>query len=222
MDLDRAISLYKEAIMEDPDFFMAYYQLATYHFFHENHKEFEENALAAINCTIELSRGEEILKKVLESWLANKMNSTSDLGSQLVELYPDDPDAYLNLGFYGYMSGEYDEAISSFEKTESMGNKEGEYCGPKLALVPLCMLGYTYLITDQLEKSKISFDIYIEKYPNDQYLYDCKGDYYMAIKDYSGAYSCYMKAYNFDTSYQMVLERALIAKNLRDSLQLIE
>lgn len=63
------------------------------------------------------------------------------------------------------MSEDYNEAISAFEQAEAKGKKEGEYCGPKLAIVPFCMLGYTYLRTNQLEESKMSFDKYIEKYP---------------------------------------------------------
>ncbi len=222
VDLDKAIALYKKAISEDPEFFMAYYQLATYYFFHGQEKEFEENALAATKFSVKLNKGEAIQKKVLERWLADKKSSVSDLGLRLVEMFPDDPDAHINLGFYHFIGEEFEEAIVAFEKAESMGSKEGVYCGPKLAIVPICMLGYTYLRTSQLEESKMSFDKYIEKYPDDQNPYDCKADYFMTVEDYSGAYKSYMKAYQIDTTYGAFLERALYARNLGDSLLSIQ
>jgi hypothetical protein len=49
------------------------------------------------------------------------------------------------------MAEDYPEAIKAFEKAESLGPGEGAYCGPKLAIVPVCMLGYAYLNTGQPE-----------------------------------------------------------------------
>ena len=116
------------------------------------------------------------------------------------------------------MSEDYNEAISAFEQAEAKEKKEGEYCGTKLAIVPLCMLGYTYLRTNQLEESKMSFDKYIEKYPDDQNPYDCKADYFMTIEDYSSAYESYMKACQIDTTHTEFLKRARNVKNFEDSL----
>ncbi|MFH1297066.1 MAG: tetratricopeptide repeat protein [Bacteroidota bacterium] len=182
-------------------------------------KEFEENALAGIQCDIELSPGEEIQKKALEEWIKNRNSDNSNLGLQLVELYPNDPDALINLGFFYYMNKDYTNAISAFEKAGLMENLDNVYCGPKLAIVPICMLGYSYLITEQLDKAKTSFDTYIQLYPDEQNPYDCKADYFMTTKEYDKAYDCYMTAYRIDTTFQVFLQRALNAKYHYDSIQ---
>ena len=219
LDLDKAVSIYNEAIQEDPNFFMAYYQLATFYLFHKNDKEFVENAKAAIECNLALSDGEKIQKKILEKWLNDRNADASELGIQLVNLYPDDPDSYLNLGFIYYMNKDYPNAIKAFEKSMNMEDRGDLYCGPKLAIVPICMLGYSYLLSNQLEQTKISFDKYITMFPNDQNPYDCKADYFMATKEYNKAYESYMKAYSMDTTYKGFLQRALYAKELNDSIQ---
>lgn len=218
VELEKAVSYYEQAIKEDTNFFMAYYQLATFHLFHNNDKKFEKNAIAGINCNTKLSKGEEIQKKALVEWLKDKNSNNSSLGLELVDLYPNDADAYINLGFYYYLNKDYEKAISAFFMADSIGVKDNNYCGPKLAIVPICMLGYAYLITDQLDNAKASFDRYIELFPDDQNPYDCKGDYFMQIKKYDKAYDSYLKAYYIDTTFQMFYERALKAKLLYDSI----
>ncbi len=220
VELDKAVSFYEQATKEDTNFFMAYYQLATYNLFHNNDKEFEENVLAAVQCNTELSKGEEIQKKALKAWLKNRNTNNSNLGLQLVELYPNDPDALINLGFFYYMDNDYINAIPTFEKANSMERLDNKYCGPKLAIVPVCLLGYSYLITGQLDNAKTSFDNYIKQFPDEQNPYDCKADYFMTTKEYDEAYRCYMTAYKIDTTFQIFFQRALEAKNLYDSLQI--
>ncbi len=214
VELDKAVSLYEEAAEKDPGFFIAYYQLATYFLFHKDYDEFEKNAKAAVNSRLKLSKGELIQKQALEEWLKDKEKNNSDLGKQLVKLYPNDPDAYLNLGFYEYMAKNYEVGAIAFENAIAMQNPDDNYCGPKLAIVPVCMLGYTYLTLGQMDKAKSSFDQYIAQFPNDQNPYDCKADYFIAVKKYDKAYESYMKAYLLDTTKQGYLERAENVKAL--------
>lgn len=212
IELDEAVRIYEKAINEDPDFFMAYYQLATYHLFHKNISEFEKNALSAINCDINWSKGEEIQKKALKAWLEDQNTDNTELGLELVKLYPNDPDALFNLGFYYYITEDYENAIEAFEKAPSQIDIESDYCGPKLAIVPICMLGYSYLIAEQLEQAKTSYDTYIELFPDEQNPYDCKADYFIKIEDYKQAFESYMKAYEIDTNFHVFRDRALNVK----------
>jgi len=220
LELEKAVSIYEKATIEDPNFFMAYYQLATYHLYHKNTNDFIESATAGIGCQIELSKGEKIQKELLKEWLKHMGSDVSELGKQLVDQYPNDPDAYLNLGFIYYLNKDYLNAIEVFEKAITMEDQGNLYCGPKLAVVPICMLGYSYLISDQLDKAKTSFDNYINQFPNDQNPYDCKADYFMTTEDYDKAYVSYMTAYKIDTTYQVFHQRAMNAKHLNDSIQL--
>lgn len=220
LELEKAVSIYEKATQEDPDFFMAYYQLATYHLFHKNENDFIEIATAGIECQKELSKGEEIQKEILKEWLKDMDADVSELGKQLIDEYPNDPDSYLNLGFIYYLNKDYFNAIEVFEKSMTMEDIGNLYCGPKLAIVPICMLGYSYLISDRLDKAKTTFDKYIQQYPNEQNPYDCKADYFMTTKEYGKAYVSYMTAYKIDTTYQVFHQRAMNAKYLNDSIQL--
>lgn len=219
LDLDKAVGLYEDAIKEDPDFFMAYYQLATFYLFHKNDSEFVKNAEAALACKAKLSFGEKMQSKILESWLQDRNFDVSGFGKVLVQIYPDDPDSYLNLGFIFYLEKNYPEAIKAFEQADTMTDSGSLYTGPKLAIVPVCMIGYAYLLSDQPEKAGESFDRYIGQFPGEQNPYDCKADYFLAVKDYEKAYESYMTAYNIDTTYKAFLKRADAAKRLADSLQ---
>lgn len=219
VELDKAVFLYEQAIKEDPNFFMAYYQLATYYLFHNKDKEFAQNASAGIQCNIELSEGEQIQKKALEEWIKNKNSNNSKFGLRLVELYPNDPDAYINLGFFYYTMKDYTNAISAFKKAIITENPDQKYCGPKLAIVPICMLGYSYLIKGQPDSAGTCFDNYIQQYPNEQNPYDCKADYFITIKEYDKAYEYYMKAFEIDTSFQVFRQRANYVKQIYDSIQ---
>jgi tetratricopeptide (TPR) repeat protein len=219
LELDKAVSIYEKAIQEDSNFFMAYYQLATYHLFHKNNDEFLKTAKAAIDCDIKFSEGEKVQKKILEMWLNDRASNAPELGKQLIELYPNDPDSYLNLGYIYYLNKDYSNAIDIFEKSISMENIGELYCGPKLAIVPICMLGYSYLVSGQLDKAKESFDKYISQFPEEQNPYDCKADYFMAVQDYENAYDSYIKAYNIDTTYKVYFKRAINAIELADSLK---
>lgn len=219
LELEKAVSVYEKAIQEDPNFFMAYYQLATYHLFHKNDNKFIESAESAISCNIEFSEGEEIQRNILKEWLKDRNSNVSKLGRKLVNCYPNDPDSYLNLGYIYYLNKDYSNAIKVFEKSITMEDIGNLYCGPKLAIVPICMLGYSYLLSNQLDKAEICFDKYISQYPDDQNPYDCKADYFMTIKEYDKAYESYTKAFNIDTTYQVFLQRAQKAQQLIDNLQ---
>src|SRR5512136_754053 len=56
-----ALENFKKALNEDPDFFMANYQLAFYYLLNQESDNFFEYANVAKNCKAELSEGEELL-----------------------------------------------------------------------------------------------------------------------------------------------------------------
>jgi tetratricopeptide (TPR) repeat protein len=216
VELDKAILMYREAIAVDPDFFMAHYQLATDYLFHGNVEAFEKSARSALASKYRLSRGEMLQRKALEAWLDDKDADVTTYGRQLAELYPEDPDAWITLGFFYYMNQNFGSAIASFEKAMALKNPDDRYCGPKLAIVPICMTGYAYLITNQAEKARASFDDYIQQYPDEQNPYDCMADYFMAVGEYDKAFDNYMTAFRMDTAHDVYRQRALNALMLLD------
>ena len=157
------------------------------------------------------------LDKLMEVFISNNLDKKNEdarkLGSRLVKLYPDDPDSYFNLGYIDFLDKDYPGAIKAFEKSMTMKDTGTLYCGPKLAIVPICMLGYACLLSDQMEKANESFDKYVELFPGDQNPYDCKADYYIATGNYEKAYESYMTAYQIDTTYKIFLQRAIDVKD---------
>ena len=216
VELERSVALYRKALEKDPEFFMARYQLATHALFHNNEADFRTHARAAIESRARLSKGEILLKRALESWLEDPEADVSTLGRQLAEWYPEDPDAWINLGFFYYMHKNYTGTISSLEKAMLLEDPDGIYSGPKLAIVPICMLGYTYMATGQMNKARTTFDDYILRYPGEQNPYDCMADYFMAIGEYDKAFDNYMIAFRMDTTHDVYRQRALNALLLFD------
>jgi tetratricopeptide (TPR) repeat protein len=148
-----------------------------------------------------------LLKDALRRLLDNKEADVTDIGKKLVEKYPQDINAYYSLNMFQSVIKDYEGAV----KTLKSGLKIAERPGPVYN-----MLGYTYLSLNDTENAAAAFDKYIEMEPDNPTTYDSKGDYYMAVKDYTRAYESFMKANEIDSSWGM--GKALKAKALSDSL----
>lgn len=207
VELGKFVKLSNEALREDPDFFMANKNLATYHMYFGNDQKFREYAGKAVNCKSELSEGEMLLKDALKRLLDDREADVTDIGKKLVEKYPQDINAYYSLNMFQSVIKDYEGAV----KTLKSGLKIAERPGPIYN-----MLGYTYLSLNETENAAAAFDKYIEMEPDNPNTYDSKGDYYMAVKDYTRAYESFMKANEIDSSWGM--GKALKAKALSDSL----
>lgn len=94
VELAKARNLYEKALIEDPDFFMAYYQLATYDLYFGNEESFKEYAGKAVECEYDLSKGEELLKNALGKFKDDMKADVTEIGEELVSIYPKDKDAY--------------------------------------------------------------------------------------------------------------------------------
>jgi len=205
--IPEAMDLLIQALEEDPDFFMAAYGLATMNFYFGNDEEFKKYAEQAVASEAALSEGEEIMRKMLQKLLEDQDADITDLGNQLVELYPEDPIAYNQLAFAQMMNDDYEGVVETLMKTlEITEDSAGIYNS----------LGYAYMKMGQFDDARSVFDKYIEMEPDLPNPYDSKGDYYMKIEDYVNAYESYMKAYRIDSSWSH--NKALRAKELQDTI----
>jgi Tfp pilus assembly protein PilF len=202
VSLNKAIETCKKALDQDPDFFMANYQLASYYLLNRSGDNFDEYADAAINCKAKLSDAEELLKETLVRLKQGTINVT-DLGKKLVELYPNDPNSYNNLVSFQSLAGDTTGIVETLNKAI------------KIVSIPASFynqLGYAYLTLKLSDKAEEAFDKYIELEPKNPNVYDSKGDYYMYIKKYDKAYESYMTAYSMDHSFSR--DKAELAKQL--------
>jgi len=204
---DMATDLFIKALEEDPDFFMANYELATYCLYSKEEKSFREYGKRAEKCQDMLSEGEIIMKDAISRLLKKSDSDVTDLGKKLVKLYPHDIRAYNQLNFYQLI-------IKDFKGQEETMRKSLEVAVNKAPVYN--RLGYTYMNLGRNEDALASFDKYIELEPYLPNPYDSKGDYYMFVKDYRNAYENFMKANAIDSTWSM--SKAMNAKTIADTL----
>ena len=207
VNLNKAIESFKKALDQDPDFFMANYQLATYYLLNRSKDNFDKYADAAINCKAKLSDAEELLKEALVNFKKGHINVT-DLGNKLVEMYPNDPNSYNNMVSFQSLAGDSTGIVVTLNKAIKIAPNFASFYN---------QLGYAYLTLKQTDKAEEAFDKYIELEPKNPNVYDSKGDYYMYIKKYDKAYESYMTANSMDPSFSH--EKADIAKQLYEQTE---
>jgi Tfp pilus assembly protein PilF len=207
VSLNKALETCKKALGEDPDFFMAYYQLASFYFLSRSGDNFDKYASAAINCKAKLSDAEELLKEALVRLQKGQKNVT-ELGQKLVEMYPNDPNSYNNLVSFQSIAGDTIGIVETLNKAIKIATDPSTFYN---------QLGYAYLTLHQNEKAEVAFNKYIELDPKNPNVYDSKGDYYMFIKKYDKAYESYMNAYSIDHSFSH--DKAEMARQLYEQTE---
>jgi tetratricopeptide (TPR) repeat protein len=205
--LKDALETFKKALNEDPDFFMANYQLASYYLLNRSDDNFNEYANAAISCRAKLSDAEELLKEGLIKLKQGRTNVT-DLGKKLVEMYPDDPNSYNNLVSFQSLAGDSTGIVETLNKAIIIASNPASFYN---------QLGYAYLTLKQSDKAEEAFNKYIELEPKNPNVYDSKGDFYMFIRRYDKAYESYMTANSMDPSFSH--DKAELAKQLYEQTE---
>jgi len=206
--LDKALDLFNQALADDPDFFMAGYTLATYYLYLGNNEEFQKVAEQALKSKAELSEGEELMKTMLGMWVADPKADATETGKKLVEMYPEDYQAYNQLAFSQIIINDFAGEVETFKKALEVTENQAPIYN---------VLGYAYMELEQYEEAESVLDKYIEMEPNLPNPYDSKGDYFMKVEEYGKAYESYMKAYEIDSLWSYT--KAMNAKALHDSLQ---
>jgi Tfp pilus assembly protein PilF len=205
--VDKALESFNQALDEDPDFFMANYQLAFYYLLNQSPDDFSKYADAALKCKSKLGDAEELLKGALTRVKQGETDIV-DIGKKLVEMYPNDPSSYNNLIYFQSLTGDSIEMVETIQKAIQIADNAAPFYN---------QLGYAYLALKQYDKAEEAFDKYIELDPENPNVYDSKGDYYMYVKLYDKAYQSYMKAYSIDHSFSH--DKAEIARRLYEQTE---
>ena len=205
--LKDALETFKKALNQDPDFFMANYQLAFYYILNRDAYNFDKYADAAINCRSKLSDAEELLREALVN-LKQGHTNVIDLGKKLVDMYPNDPNSYNSMVYFQSLSGDSTGMVVTLNEAIKIAVNPASFYN---------QLGYAYLTLKQSDKAEEAFDKYIELEPKNPNVYDSKGDFYMYIKKYDKAYESYMIAYSMDPSFSH--EKAEMAKQLYEQTE---
>jgi tetratricopeptide (TPR) repeat protein len=204
----KAFNLLQKSLTEDPEFFMANYQLATYYQWFGNQTKFKEYADAAVNCKTKLSPAEELLREALARLKENQNADVTEVGEKLVKMFPKDVNSFFNLYYFQSCVKDTVGAIETLNKALKIAENPAPIYN---------QLGYVYMRTNKIDKAEAAFNKYIDLAPKNPNVYDSKGDFYMKIKDYDKAYDSYMKAYALDTAWSY--SKAQKAKQLFEGKQ---
>lgn len=207
VNLKQALESFKNALNQDHDFFMANYQLAFYYLMNKDAGNFDEYANAALNCKSKLSDAEKLLKDALVSLHQGQINVT-DIGKKLVDMYPNDPNAYNDLVYFQSLSGDSTGMVETLNKAIKIATNPATFYN---------QLGYAYMTLKQTDKAEEAFDKYIELDPKNPNVYDSKGDFYMFIRKYDKAYESYITANSLDPTYSH--DKAEMAKLLYEQTE---
>jgi tetratricopeptide (TPR) repeat protein len=206
VDLTKGSDLLIKALKEDPGFFMANYQMSLYYSGAGNIGKFIEYAEAAVNCKTTLSQAEELLKSAITKLKEDQNADVTEVGKKLVEMYPQDINAYNNLFYFQSFINDADGELETLNKALRIADNKAPVYN---------QLGYVYMSLKKNDEAEAAFDRYIELDPKNPNVYDSKGDFYINMGDYKKAYESYMKAYSMDTAWSY--EKARRAKQLYES-----
>jgi tetratricopeptide (TPR) repeat protein len=206
--LQKGHDLLEKSLNEDRDFFMANYQMALYCIWTEDLQGFEKYAGAAVSAKARLGQAEEILKGAISKLKDYPANDVTDAGKKLVEMYPNDINAYNNLIYFQSIINDQEGQLETVEKALKISKNPAPLYNT---------MGYIYLALKKYDKAETAFDKYIEADPSNPNVYDSKGDFYMLTKEYKKAYESYLKAYSMDREWGN--EKALRAKALYEQTE---
>jgi Tfp pilus assembly protein PilF len=204
-EIAKAHQLLEDALKEDPEFFMGHFMLAFNNLYFGNLDVFKAHAEKALNSKAALSKGEMLLKTALRRMNKNPKADVTDVGENLVKIYPSDEVAYFMLASFQGVVNDLKGSAETYKKLLEIAKNKGPVYN---------MLGYTYLRMNDYPSAKKAFDKYIELVPDHPNPYDSKGDYFMAVKDYENAYNSFMKAYELDNAWSH--QKAMKAKELME------
>lgn len=190
--MDKGRGLLEKSLGEDPDFFMANYQMAMYCIWTEDLTGFDKYARLASMAKGKLSQAEEILKDAMTKLRNYPATDVTEAGRKLVEMYPKDINAYNNLIYFQSIINDQRGQLETAEKALKIAKNPAPLYNT---------MGYIYLALKQYDKAESAFDRYIEADPGNPNVYDSKGDYFLVRGEYKKAYESYLKASSMDREW---------------------
>jgi tetratricopeptide (TPR) repeat protein len=177
----------KAAVEADPNFFMAYVNLA----FAETAFGQYEKAAAFIKPALAIDPAgfnecERIHRKALEAWDKDPKADPAPYMEALTAAYANTAEAHdLAARSAAWISKDPKAAVKHLERLLEL---RPEYGGGYNTL------GYNYMALEEMDKAKAAFEKYLELAPNEANAYDSMGEYYLVAKDYAKSAEYYDRA----------------------------
>jgi len=191
---------FRNAIEKDPDFALAYLNLA---FAATSANEFFENQAKSVALADNVSEGERL-------WILGSDAGTNGFATKqrefyikLVAAYPNDERAHTILGNQYFGQQEWAEAIKEYTASTAIN--------PDFS-PPYNQLGYAHRALEQYEEAEKAFQKYIELIPNDPNPYDSYAELLMKTGRFEESIQQYKKALAVNPNF--VASHLGIASNL--------
>ncbi|MFX0202556.1 MAG: tetratricopeptide repeat protein, partial [Candidatus Hodarchaeota archaeon] len=180
---------FRKALEIDSTFAMAYYRLAA--------STWDEELLAkAVAYSDKVSQKEKHYIKSLEANISGDRAQYVKELQKIVERYPEEKEAFYELGSYYWAWGEYEEAVGYYNKAIEID--------PLYKLV-YNDLAYTYNDMGDFEKSIWAINKYISLAPDESNPYDSRADLYAYNGKIDQAIESYKKALEIKPDFYMSL-----------------
>ncbi|MGD9141649.1 MAG: tetratricopeptide repeat protein, partial [bacterium] len=177
-----SIEFFDKAIAEDPDFAMAYLNLALVS---PTTKGFFENFDRARALADEVSEGERLNILGIEAGINAFIMQQRDLYTQLVEAYPRDERAHGLLGNHYFTQQEFEAAIGEYALATEIN--------PGFSPV-YNQLGYAHRFLQNYDEAEKAFMKYVELIPDDPNPYDSYAELLMKMGKFDESIEQYRKA----------------------------
>ncbi|MBU2624713.1 MAG: tetratricopeptide repeat protein, partial [candidate division Zixibacteria bacterium] len=192
---------FQEAINEDPNFAMAYFQLA---FAQPSTKGFFESFNKALSLIDNVSEGEKLMILGSEAGDINRDPTTQrKLFRQLVDIYPNDERAHNLLANHYFGQQMYELAIIEYERVIKINPTFSQSYN---------QLGYAYRFLGRYDDAEQAFKNYIELIPDDPNPYDSYAELLMKMGRFEESIANYKKALKVNPDF--AFSHVGIASNL--------
>lgn len=197
---NEAREYYKKAIEADPNFALAYLNLANLEVTFNDYFAGLEKAKSLMD---NVSEGEKLLIRTGLEAINNNPQMIRAILVKLVDMYPNDERAHTFLGGNYYNQQEYDLAINHYNKAIEIN--------PSYPPV-YNMLGYSYSLIGNYDDAEKAFQKYIELIPNDPNPHDSYGELLIKMGRFDESIEQYKKAVEIDPNF--LISRYGISANL--------
>lgn len=180
---------FEKAVAEDPNFAIAYLNLALTI---PSVKGFNENLQKAKSVMDKVSEAERQWILGVEAGFVGDPHKQFELYSKLVKDYPNDERAHLLLGVYFFGQQDYEKAAAQFNTAVKINPEFSQ---------PYNMLGYSNRFLKRYDEAEKAFKKYIELIPDDPNPYDSYAEFLMKVGRYEESIEQYRKALEQDPTF---------------------
>jgi tetratricopeptide (TPR) repeat protein len=195
-----SLPYFQKAVAEDPNFAVAYLNLAGSA---QNAKDFFANVNKAVALKDKVSEGERLWILGQEAGSNGFPLKQKDYYQKLVAQYPNDERAHNLLATVNFGLQDYKAAVQGYENAIRINPQYSPAYN---------LLGYAYRFLEQYDKSEQAFKKYIDLIPNDPNPYDSYAELLLKIGRYDDSITNYRKALQADRNF--VASYVGIASNL--------